>query len=206
MEKKLNVPDTVHPISMTTGCWRSRLLSVSHQYRRYGEGIDKKEQSKIKLRLQSGVRTARQRNVGTSGSTPPLIYPSTSHESPLKNLTSLTIPRVSRVSWVPWVSQKIFHFLYVLQCVMSFSRPMTAQAVNIPQQESVILNFVFFDNLNPLKHPRSIEIPHSLFNRPAQECRDLFSDAVSKKFRCNAENTSISFWRVSGIHTSFLFA
>ena len=58
---------------MMMGCWRSRLLSVSHQYRRYGEGIDKKEQSKIKSWLQSGVRTARQRNVGTLGSTPPLI-------------------------------------------------------------------------------------------------------------------------------------
>ena len=65
--------------------------------------------------------------------------------------------------------------------------------------DDVQLNFIFFDESNPRKTSRCIVIPSSSFKDCAQDCRGLFLAMLLKEFKCDTDETRISFWKVSGI-------
>jgi len=92
------------------------------------------------------------------------------------------------------------HFKMVAQ-TCSKATPVSTVNVQQPtaapsQAEYLCVNFVLFDGSNPHK-PLCIDVPRSLFDGKAQDCRNIFSDVLLNEFEINTKKTSINFWKVS---------
>ena len=80
------------------------------------------------------------------------------------------------------------------------------QATATPQQapatldDSVDVNWVFFDPPRPSNRPVPIVVPWTLFSAKSHHCRRFFVTALLKEFGFEADESTIAFWTVSGIY------
>jgi hypothetical protein len=73
----------------------------------------------------------------------------------------------------------------------------------VSEDDLVLVNWLFFDQLHPNDIRLCIFIPRQLFEAPSQFCRELFSTALRKEFKFQTDPESISFVRASGSYFGF---
>ncbi|GJJ10958.1 hypothetical protein Clacol_005187 [Clathrus columnatus] len=77
--------------------------------------------------------------------------------------------------------------------------PQTGSSVqnsaNRVSDETISINWCFLNSERPLFNPRPIHIPTRLYERPSQDCRELFCKALREEYEFIARRASITFWR-----------
>ena len=115
----------------------------------------------------------------------------------------LLVDRVSESGWANSIDdQKFRESFQKLVLTRSLAKSVIKQdnedAVHlIVTANYVTLNWVFFDRQRPQDNARPINVPRSLFDKPAKYCFDLFAAALKVEYGFEAEKNTVQFWKVS---------